>query len=153
MTEWSPPTESGATRWDVRWKVLGRWQTKTFKRRSDADAFRRTVEADELRGVVVDMRRSSVSFDAFATGWLATRRRPDGRPLAPKTHALYADLLRRLILPTFGAAKLASIQASCRPSGENRVADRPRDRATMAAVTAGASRDPSMEGRRYFGER
>src|ERR1700694_954504 len=52
-------TAAGKARWDVRWKALGRWQTKTFQRRQDADAFRRTVEADELRGVVVDVRRSS----------------------------------------------------------------------------------------------
>jgi hypothetical protein len=49
-------TAGGDARWDVRWNALGRWQTKTFKRRPDADAFRRTVEADELRGVVVDAR-------------------------------------------------------------------------------------------------
>jgi integrase len=103
-------TEAGKARWDVRWKALGRWQTKTFQRRQDADAFRRTVEADELRGVVVDVRRSSEQFEDFATDWLATRRRPDGRPLTAATKALYDDLLHRLILPTFGVAKLASIQ-------------------------------------------
>jgi len=74
-------TAAGKARWDVRWKALGRWQTKTFQRRQDADAFRRTVEADELRGVVVDVRRSSEQFEEYATDWLATRRRPDGRPL------------------------------------------------------------------------
>jgi hypothetical protein len=40
----------------VRWRVLGRPQTKTFTRRHDADAFRRTVEAEKLRGLVVDVR-------------------------------------------------------------------------------------------------
>jgi integrase len=103
-------TAAGAARWDVRWKALGRWQTKTFKRRSDADAFRRTVEAHELRGVVIDVRRSSAPFGGFATAWLATRHRPDGRPLTAATRALYADLLGRLILPRFGPAKLTSIQ-------------------------------------------
>jgi integrase len=103
-------TAVGKTRWDVRWKVLGRWQTKTFARRQDADAFRRTVEAEELRGVVVDVRRSSQQCAPFATEWLDTRRRPDGRALTPRTRTLYGDLLRRLILPTFGDAKLAAIQ-------------------------------------------
>lgn len=103
-------TADGGNRWDVRWKALGRWQTKTFKRRADADAFRRTIEADELRGVVVDVRRSSALFGEFATAWLATRRRPDGRPLTPATRALYEDLLKRLILPTFARARLASIR-------------------------------------------
>jgi hypothetical protein len=65
----------GENRWDVRWRVLGRPQTKTFKRRQDADAFRRTVDAEELRGVVVDVRQSSQRFADYATEWVATRRR------------------------------------------------------------------------------
>ena len=65
-------TAAGKARWDVRWKALGRWQTKTFQRRQDADAFRRSVEADELRGLVVDVRRSSSLFKNFAEDWLAT---------------------------------------------------------------------------------
>lgn len=108
-------TAGGESRYDVRWKALGRSQTKTFKRRADADAFRRALEADELRGVVVDVRRSSSPFGDFATAWLATRRRADGRPLTPATRALYGDLLARLILPTFDRAKLASIQPAPRP--------------------------------------
>ncbi len=59
---------------------------------------------------MVDVRRSSAPFGEFATAWLATRRRGDGRPLTPATQALYGDLLRRVILPTFEQAKLASIQ-------------------------------------------
>jgi len=103
-------TGSGKPRWDVRWNALGRWQTKTFPRRQDADAFRRRVEADELRGMVVDVRRSSQLFAEFATEWLATRHRPDGRPITPRTKAYYGDLLERIILPTFGKAKMAGIQ-------------------------------------------
>jgi integrase len=90
--------------------VLGRPQKKTFKRRQDAEAFRRTVEADELRGLVVDVRQSSQRFADYAGECVASRRRPDGRPLSPRTSGLYRDLLRRHLLPTFGAAKLTSIQ-------------------------------------------
>src|SRR6266851_1297096 len=103
-------TAGGQARWDVRWQVLGRWQMKTFRRRQDADAFRRSVEADELRGVVVDVRRASQRFGEFGVEWLATRRRPDGRPLTPATKSLYADLYRRHIEPTFGQARLSTIQ-------------------------------------------
>jgi integrase len=117
-------TAGGQPRWDVRWKALGRWQTKTFKRRSDADAFRRSIEADELRGMVVDVRRSSAPFGEFAKAWLGTRRRPDGRPLTPRTRALYADLLNRLILPTFERAKLASIQPAQVRAWHTTIADR-----------------------------
>jgi integrase len=103
-------TAEGQDRWDVRWRALGRAQRKTFQRRKDADAFRRTVEAEELRGVVVDMRQSSRRFDDYATEWIATRRRPDGRALSLLTAALYRDLLRRHLMPGFGAAKIAAIQ-------------------------------------------
>lgn len=103
-------TAGGTRRWDVRWNTLGRWQTKTFTRRQDADAFRRKVDADELRGMVVDVRRSSQRFEEFATEWLSTRRRPDGRALTPRTKAYYGDLLDRIILPTFGKAKMSAIQ-------------------------------------------
>lgn len=89
-----------------------RWNTKTFKRRQDADAFRRTVEADELPGLVVGIRKSSQRFGDYAGQWLETRRRPDGRPLAALTVIRYRDLLRRLIMPTFGGSKLAAIQPS-----------------------------------------
>lgn len=116
-------TGSGEVRWDVRWKGAGTWQTKTFRRRQDADAFRRSVEADELRGVVVDVRRSSQLFEPFATEWLASRRRPDGRPLSPSTRTNYGDLLRRFILPTFGGVKLASIQPAQVRRWYGRIAD------------------------------
>jgi hypothetical protein len=62
---------------------LGRWQTETFQRRQDTDAFRRSVEADELRGTVVDVRRSLPRFEEYATQWLATCRRPP--PIATST--------------------------------------------------------------------
>jgi len=103
-------TTDGHARWDVRWQALGVWQAKTFRRRQDADAFRRSIEARELRSVVVDVRQTSGRLGAFATEWLATRRRPDSRPLALGTQALYADVLRRHIIPTFGQAKLVAIR-------------------------------------------
>jgi len=60
--------------------------------------------------MVVDVRRSSQKFEEFATEWLSTRRRPDGRALTPRTKAYYGDLLDRIILPTFGKAKMSAIQ-------------------------------------------
>ena len=49
-------------------------------------------------------------FGPYAQAWLDGRRRVDGRPLAPKTAQTYGDLLRRYLLPTFGATKLTGIR-------------------------------------------
>ena len=103
-------TDKGEWRYDVRYRINGRPIERAFKRRQDADAFRRQVEAAEVRGVVVGPRRSSERLGEYAEAWLASRRRVDGRPLAPRTVELYRDLLDRLILPTFGQARLSSVR-------------------------------------------
>jgi integrase len=103
-------TAGGEWRYDVRYRVNGRPVERTFKRRQDADDFRRQVEAAEVRGVVVDPRRSSVRLGEFAESWLRNRRRVDGRPLAPRTVELYRDLLDRLILPTFAPVRIGAIR-------------------------------------------
>ena len=72
-------TLRGETRYDVRWRLpSGLVQTKTFRRRADADAFRRRVEADELVGVVADLRRQSATLEEVAKAWLASN--PGKRP-------------------------------------------------------------------------
>jgi integrase len=87
---------AGRPRWTVRRNALGRWQTKTFCRRQDAGAFRRKVDADERRGMAVDVGRSLRKFEEFATEWRVTRRRLDGRALTPRVKASYGDLLERI---------------------------------------------------------
>ena len=91
----------GQNRWDVRWTALGRWRTKTFKRRSDADAFRRT---DRGRRAPRRGRRRPPLVGAVrrVRHRLASDAAPARRPPAHAcTRALYGDLLSRLILPTF----------------------------------------------------
>lgn len=55
------------------------------------------LEADRLRGVAVDPRLGRVSVEQWCQSWLA--RRSD---LRPTTRRLYAYLLERHVLPTFG---------------------------------------------------
>jgi len=59
--------------YDVRTRIGGRVVTRTFKRRKDADAYASTTEADKLRGVVLDPRRSRQPFENVARAWLKAR--------------------------------------------------------------------------------
>lgn len=51
-------TAGGEKRWDVRYRINGRPVERAFTRAKDAESFKRRVEGDETRGVVVDPRRS-----------------------------------------------------------------------------------------------
>ena len=66
-------TDKGEWRYDVRYRINGRPIERAFKRRQDADACRRQVEAAEVRGVVVDPRRSSERLWEYADSWLESR--------------------------------------------------------------------------------
>jgi hypothetical protein len=95
-------------RFDVRFRVDGEQRKRTFKRRLDAENYKRRVESDELAGLVIDPRGSEVRFAAYARNWLGARL-SRGRPLSPTTVQGYRDLLRRLIEPAFGTAPLRKI--------------------------------------------
>ena len=49
-------TASGEARYDVRYRAGGRPVEETFKRRQDAENRVRQIEAEKLRGQVVDPR-------------------------------------------------------------------------------------------------
>lgn len=95
-------------RYDVRFRVDGEARMRTFKRRSDAEAYKRRVEGEELAGLIVDPRGGEVRFAPYAKTWLSTRL-SRGRPLSPTTVQGYRDLLVRLIEPTFGPTSLRKI--------------------------------------------
>src|ERR1039458_5115644 len=63
--------DNARTVYDVRTRIGGRVVTRTFKRRKDADAYASTIEADKLRGVVVDPRRAKVTVEDYTARWLA----------------------------------------------------------------------------------
>ena len=95
------------TFYDVRARIDGREVTHTFARRKDADAYAATTEADKLRGVAIDPRRSKVTFRVNADEWLVKRH-----DLSVRTVELYRGLLDRHILPTFAAKSIGSISPS-----------------------------------------
>ena len=103
-------TSKGEWRWDVRWRVDGKAKERAFRRAKDAETFKRQVESDELQGLTIDPSRGRIPFADYANGWLATRRRLDGRALAPRTVELYRYMLNRWILPEFGPLALTAIR-------------------------------------------
>ncbi|MDQ6840116.1 MAG: site-specific integrase [Actinomycetota bacterium] len=96
--------DAGA-RYDVRWRVPdGTVWTKTFRRRSDADTFRRHVEAQELVGVVTDTRLGTINLSELAEEWLRS---------VPTKRATSAERDRSIlachVLPVLGARQVRSI--------------------------------------------
>lgn len=104
-------TASGDARYDVRYRAGGRAVEETFKRRQDAENRVRQIEAEKLRGYVVDPRRGREQLVDFAERWLEART-VKGKPIAPMTKQGYCRLLRRNIEPTIGHYALAEITSS-----------------------------------------
>ena len=95
-------------RYEVRIKIQGRQESKTFRRRADADAYLRQRLVDDMTGVAIAPKLGKVSFAEYSAQWMAnggTRGR-----LAPRTREYYGDLLRLHILPTFGSAAISAIR-------------------------------------------
>jgi|SRR5579884_4095601 len=99
---------SGTVRYKVRWRANGEPFERRFKTRDTAERFKRTIEAEELRGVAVDPRAGDVTFEAYAERWIEARL-VKGRPLAPMTRQGYVGLLERHLNPAFGTIKLRRI--------------------------------------------
>jgi hypothetical protein len=88
-------TASGQARYDVRYRAGGRAVEETFKRRQDAENRVRQIEADKLRGQVVDPRGGREKLADFAERWLEVRT-VKGKPLAPMTKQGYRSLMARI---------------------------------------------------------
>jgi integrase len=96
-------------RWQVRYRDLsGVTHTgpHTFTSKTDAARYLAMVEADLHRGAWADPKLGRITLAEWAKRWQATTTN-----LRPTTRDLYAYLLRRFLLPTFGNAALSSIDA------------------------------------------
>jgi hypothetical protein len=71
MAQISTRRTANGVRYDVRTRIGRRVVSRTFKRRKDADAYASTVEADKLRGGVVDPRAGRVTLEVWCRSWLA----------------------------------------------------------------------------------
>ena len=94
-------------RWQVRYRDLsGIMHTgpHTFASKTDASRYLAMVEADLHRGAWADPKLGRITLAEWTKRWQATTTN-----LRPTTRDLYAYLLRRFLLPTFGKGSLSSI--------------------------------------------
>ncbi len=101
--------------WQARYTTDdGRVHTapKTFATKTDADRYLTAVRADLDRGTWLDPKAGRITVRQWTEAWLPRYVARRGKPLRPKTVALYEGLLRSTILPTFGATPLAQVKRS-----------------------------------------
>jgi hypothetical protein len=129
-------TSTEEVRYRVRWRIHGRSKQRTFRRRSDAESWKRKVEGDDLVGALVDPRAGDIHLRPYAEEWLRTRL-IRGRPLSLMTLQGYRGLLRRNIYPTLGEARLRDVSSEA-------------VRAWFAAVSLSAGRDQAAKSYRLL---
>jgi integrase len=97
-------TASGENRYDVRTRIGGRVITRTFNRRKDADNYATTLEADKLRGIVIDPRRARTPFEEVATAWVTSST-------AKRAGSIARDqgIINNHLLPSLGSRAVGSI--------------------------------------------
>lgn len=96
-------TGDGEVRYDARVRIGDRVQTRTFRRRADAERWARDREVRKDRGDLFDARAGFRPLGEYASAWIA------GRSLAPRTRELYEDLLRRHLEPHLGTTPLVRL--------------------------------------------
>lgn len=101
------PAADGTPRYVVNYRdPEGRQRRKTFRRKTEAVAFRNTVEADKLRGTYLDVDAGRVSFRAYSDEWLASRT------FSPLTYEATELRLRLHVNPIIGHLELRQIKPS-----------------------------------------
>ena len=92
-------------RWRARYRGPDRRErSKHFDRKIDAEKWLASVSVATDRGEWVDPQRSAVLLSDWADEWLGGQQH-----LKPSTHARYAGLLRRHVVPGFGALRLSDV--------------------------------------------
>jgi integrase len=91
--------------WIARYQAPDRVQrSKAFAHRVDAERFLHDLEARKSRGEWIDPAFGKTPLSEWVDRWRGTTVH-----LKPKTQAGYESLLRTLILPEFGRARLGAI--------------------------------------------
>ena len=75
----------------------GRWHSRTFDRRVDAERWLSDQVSRTSHGTWIDPNAGLISLEEYSEAWLAAKSR-----LKPKTRQGYLSLLRSRILPELG---------------------------------------------------
>ena len=99
--------ESRHGRWRARvWAPDGRERSRTFDRKSDAERWAVTQEADKHRGAWIDPTLGRETFESWSKTWRADLQR------RPRTLRRYDTVLANHLLPRFGRTPLVRITRS-----------------------------------------
>lgn len=90
--------------YDVRFRVNRRIQTKTFRRRKDADAWIAQVSASRLQGVIHDPTRGREAFQAVAERWFTARTAK-----RPRSVERDRGILLKHVYPSLGSRPIICI--------------------------------------------
>ncbi len=123
-------TQSEQERTSLRGATSGsRWRERSssFRTLRDAERYEREQRRALDRGDWIDPRHATVTFEVYSKRWL--RQRTD---LRPRTLELYESLLRRHLLPTFGALPVGKITPGAVRSWHSSLAGRYRVTAAKA---------------------
>lgn len=97
-------TARNESRWEVRHRVRGREVSRTFRTRTDAIAYRRQVEHDELIGAAYDPRAARMTLEDWWGRWW-----PSTVHLRESSRARDESYWRARIKPTLGELRLDEI--------------------------------------------
>jgi len=93
----------------VRWRYAsGRWGSRTFARKSDADAFDSKVKVEKRKGDLADLDAGKQRIEKFIAEWWKLDAEPR---LAASTLNYYAWLRDKHILPRLGQLELRQVTA------------------------------------------
>lgn len=97
--------KKGIGQWQVRYRdPSGTERARNYRRKTDAEKFLVTVEADKLRGTWTDPRLGKITLSEWLPTWQASRVH-----LRPSTRVGTESLLRNHVLPYFGTRRLGSV--------------------------------------------
>jgi integrase len=97
----------GKPRYDVNYREPdGRQRRRAFTKKSDAERFKSTVEADVLRGQYLDPNAGRITFKEYAEEWLANQT------IESTTRERIESRLRVHVYPVLGAKLFGQIKPS-----------------------------------------
>jgi integrase len=95
--------------WRARYRGPdGRFHSKSFARKADAERWLKVSEVEALTGQWVNPKAGATPFGPYAEDWIAFKRARVGQTTATNTESL----LRSRVLPEFGARNLKQITVS-----------------------------------------